>query len=175
MKINNIYGFVFGVGCFARFVEEYDRGGATGSSLRAARLLLKAAIQAAAGLGSMFPGLDEAEASAGGYAIDTRHAVGIAASTVKYAGLGFKPFYLAGDGFMHVAVLKRPLFLLATSLPAALIGKSRGNRSARHMRCRSLEIKLRAGEKFLLDGDIRICNQDSIKVETGPEITFLVP
>ncbi len=175
LKIDNIYGFVFGVGCFAKFVEEYDTRGKTGSPLRAAQLLLKASCQAIKGSGSLFPNMEDTKIKADNSVINTQNTVGAAVSVVKHAGLGFKPFYLAENGQMHAIILKRPLPPLALALPAALSGKAWSTKSSLHLTCNTLEITLPAPEKFLLDGDIHLAGSNKIKVEKGLKISFLIP
>ncbi len=172
------YGFLFGNGLIARFLEVYYEGSEP-SPAKAAWLLFRAALSAMVG-GTfiqrlMAPYVGEASLDGNSWAGQTW--VTIAAGTVDDIGLGFRPFYKAPvhPGRMHVIGLQgtNPMGIVR-ELPRIYRARPLAGEDWREDVC--LELVLRANEpiSYMMDGDFHR-GGETLTLRTGPSVDFVVP
>lgn len=116
LKVNNKFGFIFGNGLIANFMQEYYKGGNAGWK-KAATLFFKScwAIMSGNSFISKLWKPIEANVQIGEKLLPETKFMALMAATEKECGLGFKPFYRAREeqGKLHfLAVNLKPLEML---------------------------------------------------------------
>lgn len=171
------YGFLWGNGLLARFLEVYEAV-PDPTAARAAAILGRGALSAVVGgpfaraLTRRWTGTVELD----GERLERTDWLAVAAGTVEQIGLGFRPFRLATErpGVMHAVGLGCSVGRFAFELPRVyarrpLAAADNVERSARRLVLRSEE---RA--TFMVDGDFHRGEQELV-VEVGPSVDLLVP
>lgn len=171
------YGFLFGVGMIARYIEVYDAAGEGGPT--------QAAVTLARLVGSMVWGgrqaraffeRIEAEVSVDGVMWDGRQWLTVGAGTVDDAGLGFRPFYRSVEsvGALHaIGVGSGPLAFAADLLPIRRARPMRRGGNVDGVGDR-LVIRATAPLRYNLDGDLHDASTE-LEVRIGPALTWLLP
>ena len=124
MKIGDKYGFIFGSGLVANFLEAYYEGRTTGPG-KAIRVIAKSIISAISRteyIKKLFMPVN-ARVSADSREIPLRYFTLLLGATIKDVGLGFKPTYL-GDkaGTFHLLASDISPIRVILSLPKVLKG-----------------------------------------------------
>jgi diacylglycerol kinase family enzyme len=171
------YGFLFGNGIIARFLELYYQKPSP-TPWDAGWLLAWGAASALVG-GPLIRQLTrrfDGTAVVDGEAWPETSWVGVAAGTVEQIGLGFTPFYLAGShpGKMHVVGVGGTVAELARELPRVRLG--RPLRGPHHHSAAANDLLLRGTESFgyMVDGDFHV-GAEELRLSIGPPVDFLVP
>ena len=171
------YGFLFGNGIIARFLEVYYEG-ADPSPTKAARILARGTGSALIRgpyirkLTRPFHGT----LTLGDQRWGPRDFTAIAAGTVEQIGLGFRAFPLSRrhPGSIHVVGVTGSVVDLALELPAIYLGK--GVRRPGNFDEHGAAFRIESPESmgFMIDGDFHTAER-AIHVARGPELSFLLP
>jgi diacylglycerol kinase family enzyme len=170
------YGFLFGNGIVARFLELYYQKPEPAPA-DAGWLLARGVASLLVGgplirqLTRRFEGTVEVD----GVAMPEDSWVAVAAGTVEQLGLGFQPFYRVPEnpGRMHVVGVGGPVSDLAIGLPRVRMGKPL--RGRHHHAAVGSTLLLRGHEPlgYMMDGDFHAGGTE-ISVEMGPPVDFVV-
>ncbi len=175
LRIGDTYGFVFGNGLMANFLEEYYAADDYGPS-RAMWLLFRTFSSAlvrgpyASHIFRRFEGT----VSVDGAVLQDRRFTGIGAATVREVGLGFKLNHRAdehADRFSVLAIHAGPLSL-SRDLVAVHRGRGIAPARARSELASSMRIEPDAGESiYTIDGDL-YRSPGPLEITLGPTIRF---
>ena len=175
LKIDEqLYGFLWGNGLIARFLEVYEEGDPT--VLRAAAILGRGAASSLIG-GPFVKRLTrrwEGEVEVDGSLLTGTSWLTVAAGTVEQIGLGFRPFRLADPNHMHLVGLGSSAARFAFELPH--VYRRRPLRAPENVERAATEVWLRGTEPstFMVDGDFHRGPRE-LRVGLGPVVEFLVP
>ncbi|MEZ4317259.1 MAG: diacylglycerol kinase family protein [Myxococcota bacterium] len=171
------YGFLWGNGLIARFLEVYEEVDDP-TAARAASILARGSASAVVG-GPFAKRLTRrwhGEVEVDGEVLERSDWLAVAAGTVEQIGLGFRPFRFVQDhpGQMHAVGLGCSIGRFARELPRvyrrqALVADGNVERAARRLVLRSDE---RA--TYMVDGDFHRGGNELV-VEVGPSLDLLVP
>lgn len=104
IRIDDRYGFIFGVGMTANFLHEYYKGEGTGpqKALQVIWMAVKG-VTVGADVGTLFDRLD-CKVVVDGNLVPHNDFIAVIATTVNDIGIGFKPMYRAyeKDGTFHI-------------------------------------------------------------------------
>jgi diacylglycerol kinase (ATP) len=178
LKVQDEYGFVFGTGLIANFLEEYYAKGEYGAS-RAIWILLRSMLsEATAGsfarrIFRRFHG----RVFVDGEILPWTALLGLGAATVSEVGLGFKLNHRADDHpgrFGVLAIHSSPLGL-TWDLPAVRQGRGISPRRAWSAVATRLVIEPDEPETlYTVDGDL-YQTRGNLSVELGPAVSFVRP
>ena len=174
---DNQYGFLFGVGIIATYLEAYYEGSEP-SPMKAAWILVRAAASALVGgsfirrLLSPFRGrsvVNQREWTAEEF-------VAIGVGTVDDIGLGFRPFFrsISHPGQMHVVGFIESPIGVVRSLHRMFFAKPYTD--PRVLDDVATELVLRAAEPigYMIDGDFHRGGQ-TVTLSIGPHVDFIRP
>ncbi len=172
-----VYGFLFGNGIVARFLEVYYEGSEP-SPAKAAWILGRGAASALIGGRSIkrltrpFQGTLIAD---GVEQPDTTWTA-IAVGTVEQLGLGFKAFHLAprSPGKMHVQAIAGSVVDLARDLPRIYRGQSPARPGNRELTASKLQIRSKETIGYMVDGDFHQAVGE-VQVEISHPVDIVVP
>lgn len=171
------YGFIFGNGLVANFLEEYY---ATGNPTpTTAAVLVGKAIAAMPVGGDMIQRLfrpftasielDEGQWQEKDYS-------SVLASTVEQIGLGFRPFIRCQeeDGTFHLLAITGNPLEVALSLPRIRLGLPVSEQTMRS--AVSSQAIFRSSEpiSYTIDGDMHVAEEGEVVLETGPKIEIII-
>jgi diacylglycerol kinase (ATP) len=175
LKVDGAYGFVFGCGLIANFLEEYyskDEYGTKRALWILARTFFSGIVDGsyARRIVRRFEGVVQVD----GRALPWRRLTGVGAATVREVGLGFKLNHRADedpDRFGFLAIHAG-----AVALGLDLWGVHRGTGVAPHRAFSGLGRAMRIepegdGCVYTVDGDL-YRSQGAIEVSLGPRISF---
>ena len=108
----------------------------------------------------------------------------IIASSLREAGLGFKPTYFAGkkDGFFHFICGNLSAFSIVKNLQNMWLGKPMKGRELYDEVCNEVKIKPESEFKCMVDGDVQKPTNDfvlwyrctgDVKITVGPILRFI--
>lgn len=171
------YGFLFGTGVIARFLEAYYES-EDPSPWSAAWLLARAVASAVVG-GPLIRRLTEpltarVETDGEGW-LDGPYMT-VAAGTADDIGLGFRPFFRAPShpGYMHaVAASPRPMDVVR-ELPGIYLARPRDPSRMPELVCQRLELRADKPISYMIDGDFHRAGQ-VLTVAMGPPVDFIIP
>lgn len=176
MKINNEYGFIFGLGVIYNFMVEYYNGG-TPSPLSAVGTLLHgvgSAIISGPFAKKMFERFN-AEVTVNGkkWAFDQYSA--LYSGSINQLGLDFRVFYLV-DQFpesFHLNGFALDARDIVPYLPKMYLGKPSGCPSMLEEAAKEAIIKLDRPLAYTIDGDMKP-PLDTFNISVGPKLTIIV-
>jgi diacylglycerol kinase (ATP) len=178
LKVGDSFGFVFGNGLMANFLEEYYGRGGYGAR-RALWILARTFLSAfvwgryARKIFRRFEG----QVWVDGQVLPWRALTGVSAATVREVGLGFKLNHRADedpDRFSVLAIHSGPIKLAADLLP---VHQGRGiapRRAYSTVASRMIIQPNQAETSYTIDGDLYKA-RGPISIELGPELRFVKP
>lgn len=178
LRVGNDYGFIFGNGLLANFLEEYYARGSYGAS-RAVWIIFRILVSLlttgryARRVFRRFRGRVHID----GNQLPQTHLTGIGAATVTEVGFGFKLHHRADDDpdrMGGLAIHGGPLALLLDVLDVRL-GRGLSPKRADSFVASRLDIEPVAAEStYTLDGDLYVA-QGPFTVEVGPVLEIVKP
>ncbi len=178
LKIQDEYGFVFGTGLIANFLEEYYAKGEYGAG-RALWVLARSVSSEAVG-GSYSRHIFrrfQGRAFVDGQILPWNALLGLGAATVAEVGLGFRMIHRADDHPHRFGVLAIHSSPLALTLDLAAVRQGRGisPRRAWSEVATRLVIEPDSPETlYTVDGDLYRA-RGNLNIELGPELSFVRP
>ena len=175
LRVNNRYGFIFGLGFPVNLLDAYYRGEGRGR-WKAIRVLVKilSSTLGKEGARANFFHPFGADVWLDGEKLPTERYTAILGSTVKGVGLGFKPTRRAGEkeGLFQIICLDMGPKRMGVSALRVLLGMElRGEKLFNRMATRSV-IKLEKPADMQIDGEI-FKGQREIVLHVGPVIRFI--
>jgi diacylglycerol kinase (ATP) len=178
LKVGDTFGFIFGNGLMANFLEEYYAPGGYGP-IRALWILARTFLSAivwgryARKIFRRFEGQVWVE----GQALPWRALTGVGVATVREVGLGFKLNHRADedpDRFSVLAIHSGPIRLAADLLPVHQ-GRGIAPRRAYSAVAQRMVIQPDQPEtSYTIDGDLYKA-RGPIAIDLGPELRFVKP
>nr|HPM41849.1 hypothetical protein [bacterium] len=178
VKINGMYGFLFGMGLISRFIERYQDVEGGPSPARGAALLTRAMFS------SIFNGRFaqhlcerfDADITVDGRLMPFKNYMMVFAGTMRTLGFNFRPLYRATSvegQFQTVAISATGRQLLST-FPNAFLGRPSNSEHYADEMGASVVIKLEKPMSYTIDGDFPESPSDRIEITTGPLLTCVV-
>lgn len=177
LRVGERYGFIFGNGLIANFLEAYYATGRP-SPLTGALTLVRAIGSAVAGTAftkRLFRRF-EGRVTVDGEVWARRDFVTVTAATVPEIGLGFKPFHRCFEKPGHFALLGIHASPLAIAVDLPRIWLGRGMRRDKAISTVAAHVKIECEEPILytIDGDLYEGERELI-LQTGPRLEIVVP
>jgi diacylglycerol kinase (ATP) len=177
IRINDVYGFIFGAGFAANFLELYYDGGDTGSQ-KAFKVIFK-------GIGSGLMGTHyskrlfantRARVIAGGKEIPFDAFTLILATTIRNLGVGAKPGYMAEDkkGYFHFVGGNTGPLRVIRNLPRMFTGRKMKIPMLHDSLENRVVIKPLQDTLYIIDGEVFSTSEEMV-VKTGPLLDCLIP
>jgi len=171
------YGFLWGNGLIARFLEVYEQVD-NPTTARAAAILGRGALSALVGgpfakqLTRRWQGTVEVD----GELLEPTDWLAISAGTVEQIGLGFKPFRFVADhpGQLHAVGLGCSVGRFAPELPRVYRRQPLADPLNIERPARRLVLRSEERATFMVDGDFHRGGNELV-VEVGPSLDLLVP
>jgi len=175
LKVNDRYGFIFGVGFPVSLLMAYYRGKGRGrwKTIRVVLKILFSALEKGGGDDFFFHPL-EADIRLDREKLPMRRYTAILGSTVREVGLGFKPTRRAGEkeGFFQILCCDMgPKRMGLNAFKMALGMESKDARLFDRMATRTV-ITLERPADMQIDGEI-FRDQKEIRLHIGPPIRFI--
>ncbi len=175
MKINQQYGFIWGMGVIHRFMQAYYHHGEP-SPMRAATTLAKS-IGSAFINGpfacQMFSRVD-GEVISDGERWAFRNYSAIFAGSISQLGLGFQVFRLVGsERKFHGIGFSMPPRNVLKCVPFLFLGKSNGCSDWIDRAASTMTVQLSEPCGYIIDGDLHPPT-DRFELSLGPRLTFIV-
>ncbi|NUM37123.1 MAG: hypothetical protein HUU50_21480 [Candidatus Brocadiae bacterium] len=172
LKVNSKFGFIFGNGLIANFMQEYYKGGDAGWK-KAATLFFKSCWSIVSGT-SFFSKLwkpIEASVQIGEKLLPETKFMALMAATEKECGLGFKPFYRAREeqGKLHFLAMNLKPFDLLKNLHNIRRGKKIQNASLYDIVTDKVIIDTFHPYYYTLDGEM-LNSTKHLEVSCGPTV-----
>ncbi len=177
MKINGMYGFLFGNGIVANFMDSYYETG-TPSVWQGVKTLVKGASSAAVGgpLAKAWFEPIRARMTIDGQAVEVDRFTSMLAGTVKEIGVGFAPWPRAFEvphTFAFSFFTTGPLGFLP-ELPYFYLHRPIHPKTGGETLARSVHIEAEKAFSYTLDGDMYTCEDGRMDITIGPRITIIV-
>jgi diacylglycerol kinase (ATP) len=174
LKVNSDYGFVFGNGLMANFLEEYYRKQEYGSR-RALWILARTFTSGLVG-GSFARKIVrpfEGRVLVDGQPLTWQRLTGVGAATVREVGLGFKLNHRADEDPERFCVLAihGNAVALGFDLPAVHAGRGISPKRAQCGLGRALRIEAPGAFSYTVDGDL-YRSTGTLAVDLGPTVPF---
>jgi diacylglycerol kinase (ATP) len=172
------YGFLFGNGLIARFLEVYYEGGEP-TPVKAVWLLIRASLSAAVG-GKLIQRLTTpyvGSVEVGGQRWEPTRYLTVAAGTVDDIGVGFRPFWKAPrhPGSMHaLGIATLNAMDVVRELPRIYRAKQVQHPDFLDEVCQELVLRSEEPISYMVDGDFHRGGQ-VLTVRIGPPVDFVVP
>lgn len=174
LKVNDGYGFIFGLGFPVSLLNAYYRGKGRGRG-KTVTVLLKILLSTLEkpGPGNVFFRPFEADVWLDGQKLPFRRYTTILGSTVKGVGLGFKPARRVGEEglFQLICLDMGPRKMVLNALKVVLGLELRDEGLLDHAATRSV-ITLREPAEMQIDGEM-FENQKEIRLQVGPALRFI--
>jgi diacylglycerol kinase (ATP) len=177
LKVNEDLGFIFAVGGFSRFVEEYEKA-PDPSPARAVRLFLRTTASVL-GRGSFASRLFEPFPARlrldGRPCLDGTPVMTVSASAIRHIGFRFKPFHGAErpDGSFALLVLHAFPARLFLSLPRFFLGRPVVHPLVLQSPAHHVSLRLEGPLTPMLDGDLLAPGTD-FEISAGPALEFVL-
>lgn len=178
IRVNGMYGFLFGMGLISRFVRLYQDVEGGPSPVRGAWFLGRAMVSSLCN-GRLAQHLCErfdAVITVDGKRLPFKNYMMIFAGTMRTLGFHFRPLYRATSvpgQFQTVAISATGRQLLATFPRAFCARPSRSGHYADEMGSRTV-IELERPMAYTIDGDFPDAPAQRIEITMGPELTCIV-
>ncbi len=171
------FGFLFGNGLIAKFLEVYYEGREP-SPTKALWVLTRVALSALVN-GALIQRLMapwRGEVTVDGVAWPARPWLTVAAGTVDDIGLGFRPFYLAPrhPGQMHALGCSATPWDIVKELPRIFRARPPASSEFLHQVGSELVLRSEAPIHYMLDGDFHRGGQ-TLTLRIGPPVDLVVP
>lgn len=171
------YGFIFGNGLVANFLEEYYATG-NPSPTTAAVLLARAIMELPVG-GELphrivRPFTAQIEMDEGTW--EERDYTAVLASTVEQIGLGFRPFIRSQErdhAFHLLAVTAGPLGI-ALELPRIRLGLATSQKNFPSAVTGRAVFRSSEPIGYTIDGDMHVAKDGEVILETGPQVELII-
>ena len=175
LRVNNRYGFIFGLGFPVNLLDAYYRGKGRGrwKTIRVLVTILSSTLEKEGARANFFQPF-EADIWLDGEKLPIERYTAILGSTVKGVGLGFKPTRRAGEkeGLFQILCLDMGPRRMGLSALKVLLGMElRDEKLFNRMATRSV-IKLKKPADMQIDGEI-FKGQREIGLHVGPAIRFI--
>lgn len=177
MRAGDRLGFLFGTGISHGFLEEYYSRGNPPTPVTAARTLgaIAGSILARGEIAHRVAAPVETVLTVDGERWPLTPYLGVMMGMVEQAGLGFRPFFRAGEGVdaIHlVAIHGSPSAVLAR-LWRVRLGRALGEAAATERLARRIELACPVGRvRHFLDGDLHE-TESPLTVTVGPRVRFV--
>lgn len=177
MKVNDSYGFIFGIGLVYNFMEAYYSGG-TPSPAKAVWTIARTASSAIFNTKfarDMFRRFD-AKVTANGKPWAFRNYSSLYTGSINQIGLNFKAFYLV-DQFpnqFHAIGFSLPPRNILPYIPKMFLGKPSGCPNLVEEAITEMTIELEEPLPHQIDGDM-LGASAFYRISTGPKITIVIP
>jgi diacylglycerol kinase family enzyme len=179
LRVGSHYGFIFGTGCIYGFIAEYNER-EDRSAGWAAQVLGRAIASAAVG-GATIKRVAQRWSGTvrfdDGSCFPDRDYLTIGASTCGQIGLGFKPFYRAGElpDRFHVLGITTTALGFIRGLPRVWTGRTLGGEKTYERVTDRMVLEPRGdGVAYMLDGDVYV-SEGPLEVASGPRIRIVIP
>jgi len=177
MKINDEYGFIFGLGVIYNFMEAYYNGG-NPSPLIAGWTLIKSVSSALINgplACKMFDRFD-AEVTVNGKKWPFANYSALYCGSINQLGLDFKVFYTVdkNPGKFHAAGFALPPRNILKYIPKMYMGQPSGCPDLIEEPTSEMTIKLKKPLPYTIDGDMKD-PLDTFHITMGPTLTVIVP
>lgn len=178
LKINNDYGFLFGMGLVSRFVDKYNQHKNGDPSPWRAFSLLSRTMVSAAFNGKLALELCErfdARITVDGIPAPFKNYMMIFAGTMDNLGLHFRPLYRARETpgeFQFIGISTTPRGLLFT-FPQAFLGHPSGSDDYFDAMGSKVVLEFDHPHRYTIDGDVPEPS-DRIEITTGPRLKLIV-
>lgn len=171
------YGFLFGNGLLANFLEAYYEGSEP-SPTKAAWLLARACASAVVN-GALIRQLTrpaEVEVEVDGQLWSVRSFLTVGAGTVDDIGLGFRPFFqsVRHPGRMHVLGLACSAVTLVKELPRIWMAHPTQSPDILNAFPERMLLRSERPQAYMVDGDFHTAGQ-TLEVSVGPRVRFVLP
>ena len=170
------YGFIFGNGVIANFLDIYYETGNPSPPV-AARLLAQTALSAFVG-GALIKRVAkpfEAEVELDGEVWPSQEYIAVMASTVEQIGLGFRPFLRCQEraGAFHVGAVFGPVTKVVAGLPRMRFGLKLSPEVYKDAAVGKAVFRSPNGIVYTIDGDMHRAQRE-VTVEAGPRLEIIL-
>lgn len=178
IRVNGMYGFLFGMGLISRFIERYQDVEGGPSPVSGALLLSRAMISSlfngrlAQHLAERF----DATITVDGKRMPFKNYSMIFAGTMRTLGFNFRPLYRATSiegQFQTVAISATGRQILST-FPSAFFARPSGSDNYADEMGQHVLLELEKPMLYTIDGDFPDQPSDRIEISTGPLLTCIV-
>lgn len=178
LEVNGRYGFIFGTGVVARFLQHYERTDGEPSPTRAALLLLRYMLsglvngKAVAGLCARF----DAQITVDAQPLPFRNYTMLFAGTIETLCFSFRPLYRAREmpgHFQLVGISATPRHLLA-SFPSAILARPSSSECFADRVGKRAVIELAEPMIYTIDGDFPEGPTRRIELAMGPRVSCIL-
>lgn len=176
-RVNDQYGFIFGIGVIYRFMEKYYAGGAP-SPTKALILLgrtVGSALFNTPFTCEMFRRFN-AVVTANGKSWPYRNYATIFSGSVNEIGMNFRIFHLVDEhpGHFHATGFSMPPRSILRYLPTLYLGKAADCPDLIEAAAREMTIELEEPMPYQLDGNM-LGAERLYRLSTGPQLTVIIP
>lgn len=178
IKVNGLYGFLFGMGLISRFIDVYQNVEGGPTPLRAARLLTQAMLS------SIFNGKFaqhlcerfDAKITVDGEPMPFKNYMMIFSGTMETLGFNFRPLYRANtsEGKFQTVAISATGRQLLTTFPNALLARPSNSEHYADEMGSHVVLELEKPMSYTIDGDAPESTSDKIDITTGPLLTCIV-
>ena len=176
MKIGDMYGFLFGNGVVANFMETYYTTG-TPSPSHGAKVLARAvgsAIVRGPLIKSWFKKL-EATVTADGEVFPRQGWTTIMGAGISEIGLGFTPWPRCEEepNSFHILMIDCSAIGILFDLPHMYFGRNIHPRVGHEFVARNVVIEADHPWPYTIDGDMHVCQSGRMVLEVGPRLEII--
>ncbi len=176
LRINDHYGFLFGNGIIANFMDTYYESG-TPSPSHGAAVLLRGVGSAITGgaLAKKWTRKINARVVIDGEEISETSFTAIMAATIHEIGIGFTPWYRCEDepGTFHVLLLTGSAMDVATQVPYIYFGRALHPKLGWDIVAKDVLIESEEPFGFTIDGDMHWSEDGRIHLGVGPRVEII--
>lgn len=178
IKVNGLYGFLFGMGLIDRFIDVYQNVEGGPTPARGAWLLARAAISSIYN-GKFAQHLCErfdCKITVDGKPMPFKNYMMIFAGTMETLGFNFRPLYRATsiEGQFQTVGISATGRQLLTTFPRALLALPAKCENYTDEMGKHTLVELEKPMSYTIDGDAPEAPSDRIEITTGPLLTCIV-
>lgn len=178
IKVNGLYGFLFGMGLISRFIDVYQNVEGGPTPARGVSLLVQAMIS------SMFNGKFaqhicerfDAKITVDGKELPFKNYMMIFSGTMRTLGFNFRPLYRATsiEGQFQTVAISATGRQLLMSFPNAILARPSGSEHYADEMGSHVVLELEKPMSYTIDGDTPESPSDKIEITTGPLLACIV-